>query len=70
MLQTNGGFVYVGLNGDCLPNVSEQQLRNNIWCHLRILLHQSRQTITTNSMELYKQSSPFQMNHLHGRHVF
>ena len=53
--QTNGGFVYVGLNADCSRKVSEQQQQlNNIWCCLRIVLQQSRQTITTNSMELCK----------------
>ena len=52
--QTNGGFVYIGLNADCSRNVSERQQRNNIQCCLRILFHQARQTITTNSMELCK----------------
>ena len=53
--QSNGGFVYIGLNADCSRSkVSERQQRNNIQCRLRILLNQSRQTITTNSMELCK----------------
>ena len=34
--QTNGGFVYVGLNSDCSRKVSKRQQRNNIWCRLRI----------------------------------
>ena len=37
--QTNGGFVYDGLNADCCV-VSEQQQRNNIRLH--ILVHQSK----------------------------
>ena len=39
--QTNGGFVYLRLNTDCSPKVSERQQRKNLWCCLRILLHQS-----------------------------
>ncbi|KAK2181434.1 hypothetical protein NP493_399g02038 [Ridgeia piscesae] len=52
--RTNGGFVFVGLTADCSHKVSVRQQRNNIWCCLHILLQQSRQTITTNSMELCK----------------
>ena len=49
--QTNGRFVYVGLNADCSRKVSERQQRNNIQCRLRILLHQSRQIINYNKFD-------------------
>jgi len=46
-----GGFAHVGLNASCSRKVSERQQRNNIQCRLRILLHQSGQTINYNKRD-------------------
>ena len=81
MHQTNGGFVYVGLNADCSRTVSERQQRNNIV--LLAYFIASSKTNNYNKFDRIMQTNlsrdkveivirfttPFQMNHPRARNA-